>query len=164
MSWEIREGGAAEAASCMDVYVDAVRNGTAGHYTPAQALAWAPTEAVEDWLPPRLADGTTWIAWSATRAEGFLTVTPAGHLDFFFVRPEARASGLAAALYAHLMTWADAQGHDHLTTDASHLARSFLEKRGWRMIAGETAIRHGVALKRWRMDWQRPSETSGVAT
>lgn len=151
MSWMIREGAEADAAACMAVYVDAIRNGTASHYTPEQSLAWAPTEEIEDWLPPRLETGTTWIAWSDTRAEGFLTLTDDGHLDFFFVRPDARKSGLAAALYDCMMEETKAREQAQLTTYASHLARSFLEKRGWRVIEGETTTRHGVELKRWKM-------------
>ncbi|MDV7145370.1 GNAT family N-acetyltransferase [Tropicimonas sp. TH_r6] len=151
MSWEIRTGGAKDAAACMAVYVDAIRNGTAGHYTADQARAWAPTEEVEDWLPPRLDAGTTWIAWDGPRAEGFLTITADGHLDFFFVRTEARKNGLAEALYLQMLAQAEARGIGTLTTFASHLARSFLEKRGWTVIEGETALRHGVELKRWKM-------------
>ncbi|NDR56123.1 GNAT family N-acetyltransferase [Aliiruegeria sabulilitoris] len=157
MNWQIRDGSAADAVACMEVYVDAVRNGTGRHYSAAQAMAWAPTDNVEDWLPPRLAAGQTWIGWSDRRAEGFLTVTRDGHLDFFFVRPEARPEGLADALYERMMDWAETHDLAGLTTDASHLARSFLEKRGWRMIEGETTIRHGVSLKRWKMAWQRSS-------
>lgn len=155
MTWTLRTGGPADAATCHAVYVDAVRNGTAPHYTPEQAMAWAPSETVEDWLPPRLASGITWVADSGPRAEGFLTVTPSGHLDFFFVRPAARATGLSIALYDRMMGWAAETGHDRLTTHASHLARSFLEKRGWQIVDGETTIRHGVELKRWAMEWHR---------
>ncbi|SDK74692.1 GNAT family N-acetyltransferase [Aliiruegeria lutimaris] len=160
MTWQIRDGSAADAVACMAVYVDAVRNGTGRHYNAEQAKAWAPTEDVEDWLPPRLAAGRTWIGWSFERAEGFLTVTENGHLDFFFVRPEARPDGLAGALYERLVDWAEAHDLASLTTDASHLARSFLEKRGWRVTEGETTLRHGVALKRWKMAWQRGPKRS----
>ncbi len=157
MSWEIRAGGAADAAACMSVYVDAIRNGTAGHYSPEQAMAWAPTQDVEPWLAPRLEAGVTWIAWDDARAVGFLTFTSDGHLDFFFVRPEARQSGLAELLYQRMLTQSDAAGLETLTTFASHLARSFLEKRGWIVLEGETATRHGVDLKRWKMKLSRPA-------
>ena len=155
MNWTIREGTAADAPACHDVYGDAIRNGTAGRYTPEQARAWAPVEDTGEWLAPRLETGVTWIAVSPSRAEGFLTITPAGHLDLFFVRPEARASGLAVTLYERATDWAGARGLNRLTTDASHLARSFLEQRGWRVITGESVIRQGVAIERWQMSWNR---------
>lgn len=152
MNWIIREGSAADADACLDVYVDAIHNGTAGHYTRDQALAWAPPGASAEGLRASLEAGTTWIAVSATRAEGFLTVTSEGYLDFLFVRPDARAAGLTAALYVHLLDWARERNLNHLTTHASHLARSFLEKRGWQVIAGEAVERHGVVIERWKME------------
>lgn len=155
MTWTIRTAGAADAPACFAVYVDAIRGGTGGKYTRRQALAWAPEGDAGDWLAARLECGVTWIAVSERRAEGFLNVTPLGHLDLFFIRPEARASGLAAALHDRLMAWAQARALPRLTTDASHLARSFLEKHGWRVLGGESVERGGVALKRWKMEWCR---------
>ncbi len=153
MTWTVRDGGAADAPACHAVYVDAVRNGTAGHYTSAQARAWAPIDTVEDWMPPRLEDGTTWITETDDRAVGFLTVTEGGHLDLFFVRPEWRKQGVAATLYETMMDWARTRGLETMTTDASHLARSFLERRSWRVVVGETTVRSGIELKRWKMVW-----------
>lgn len=153
----IRPGGVADAAACHAVYVDAVRNGTAPHYSAREALAWAPSATLEDWMAPRLAAGITWVAQSGARAEGFLTVTPAGHLDFLFVRPEWRGTGLAAALYDRMADWAAAAGHDRLTVHASHLSRRFLARRGWQVVARESVARHGVDLVRWEMEWRRPA-------
>ncbi|PRY25951.1 GNAT family acetyltransferase [Aliiruegeria haliotis] len=156
MTWTVRRGGAADVEACHDVYYDAVRNGTSPHYSAEQAAAWAPSRKPEDWLEPRLAVGTTWIAESVDRAEGFLTVTDAGHLDFFFVRPQWRRSGLSSALYDQMQAWTDARGLTHLTTYASHLCRRFLERRGWVVLHGETALRNGVELTRWEMAKGRP--------
>ncbi len=152
MNWEIREGTPEDAPDCFAIYGDAIRNGTSGRYTPAQARAWAPPDDAGEWIAARLEAGVTWIGVTPTRAEGFLTVTTAGHLDLFFVRPEARASGLASALYDRMMDWAATRGLNHLTTHASHLARSFLEARGWKMIAGEAVERNGEVLERWSME------------
>lgn len=156
MSWTIREGSAADVDACHAVYFDAVRNGTSPLYTARQAHAWAPSPTPEDWLEPRLAVATTWIAVSETRAEGFLTVTDEGHLDFFFVRPEWRRSGLSPALYNRMTEWVYQRDLKQMTTYASHLCRRFLEKRGWRVVEGETALRHGVDLKRWKMECACP--------
>jgi putative acetyltransferase len=157
MTWTIRPGGAADARACHAAYVDAIRNGTAPLYTAEQAKAWAPADDVEDWMPARLENGITWIAERDGRAAGFLTFTPEAHLDFFFVRPEARSGGLAGALYDRMIAWAKAEGHRHLTTHANHLARSFLLRRGWRSVERETAIRRGVALDRRKMETDLPT-------
>ncbi|WP_068110435.1 GNAT family N-acetyltransferase [Tropicimonas marinistellae] len=160
MNWQIRLGSAADAAACHAIYVDAVRNGTAPLYTPEQARAWAPSDTLEDWMPPRLAAGVTWVAEDSGDAAGFLTVTPEGHLDFFFVRPPWHGSGIAAALYGEMSGWAATRGLSHMTTFASHLCRRFLEPRGWEVIAGETVQRNGQELERWKMEWHAPQARS----
>lgn len=158
-AYAIRTGTVTDAAACHAVYVDAVRNGTAPLYSAEEARAWAPSEQLEDWLPPRLQAGQTWIAEASGTVVGFLTVTPDGHLDLFFVRPGWRRSGLAAELYERMTAWAGARGIERMSTFASHLARRFLERRGWHVVSGETAIRNGVALKRWEMAWHPAATT-----
>ena len=82
---------------------------------------------------------------------GFLTAMPEGYLDFFYVRPAQRGTGVAAALYARFLDWTEARGQLVLTTHASHHARRFLEPRGWRVVEEEIVMRNGVPLSRWRM-------------
>ena len=59
--------------------------------------------------------------------------------------------GVASALYGAMLQDARAGGLDRLTTDASHLAQRFLERRGWRVTAPETVMRNGVPLERFGM-------------
>ena len=160
MTWYIRDGGTEDAEICHRVYVDAVRNGTAPHYSRAEALAWAPSGETGAWMAQRLAVGTSWVAERDARAQGFLTVTPDGHLDLFFVRPEWRRSGMADALYQAMMGWAGQRGITRMTTDASHLARAFLERRGWQALELERNLRNGVELHRWKMAWQQPANAA----
>ncbi len=151
MTWAIRDGSAVDAETCHAVYRDAVHNGTAPLYSAEQAEAWAPTGEPADWLGTRLADGRTWVADLDGEAIGFLTATHAGHLDLFFVRPEWRRRGVSSELYDHMIVWARANRLSKMTTFASHLAKRFLERRGWAVVEMETAIRNGVALDRWKM-------------
>lgn len=149
-SFRIRAINPADRAACGRVYLDAVRNGTDRHYTAEQARAWAPDDAARDW-GDRLFSGTTWVADGGGAVRGFLTMIEAGHLDLFFVEPGWRGAGVASALYESALHWARARGHRRLTTHASLLARSFLIRRGWQVIAEEEAARHGVMLTRFEM-------------
>ncbi len=141
-----------DSDACHDVYVDAVHNGTAPYYTAEQAHAWAPVLKHNGEWTPRLSAGKTWVAVSGSEVVGFITLTERGHLDFFFVRPAARGSGVATALYKTFLEQAKADGHERLTTHASHLARRFLEKRGWSVREEEDVVRNGVVLSRTLMD------------
>ena len=152
MTLKIRIYSDADRADCHDVYVDSVRNGTAPFYTAEQAHAWAPSLTDDEEWTGRLGTGTTWVAETEDGISGFITLTSDGHLDFFFVRPAARSAGTAQALYATMIEQAQSDGFDRLTTHASHLARRFLEKRGWEVVAEEDVVRNGVVLRRSRME------------
>ena len=141
-----------DGPACYAVYFDAVRNGTAPAYTAAQARAWAPSETNDGEWSHRLASGVTWVSEGDAGLLGFITLTQAGHLDLFFVRPTARPLGVAADLYDHMLDHVRNRGLTRLTTHASHLARRFLERRGWTVLDEETTIRHGVALTRFAME------------
>ena len=150
-AFSIRTWTPSDTKACIDIYVDAIRNGTRGIYTPEEAAAWAPEHADHAEWTARLASGRTWIAETGSGPQGFITLAPAGHLDLFFVRPAARPLGIADALYERLLTEARAQGLPAITTHASHLARRFLEKRGWEVESEERVLRHGVWLTRFTM-------------
>jgi putative acetyltransferase len=160
----IRDFDPADILVCVEIYRDAVLNGTAPHYTAREAAAWAPAGLDTSEWTIRLVEGATWIAATGEDAQGFITLAPRGHLDLFFVRPAARPLGTAALLYDRLLAAAREQGHPRLTTDASHLARRFLERRGWSVRQEERAMRNGIWLTRFRMtvDIQdRATETGG---
>lgn len=140
-----------DAETSYRVYFDSVRVGAASHYTEEQRRAWVPSESMEDWWTPRLIDGTAWVAEDETGLAGLIALRDDGHLDLFFVLSRARGAGAATALYDALMNEARARNLDQLTTDASHLARRFLERREWKLVAEETVTRSGVPLARFRM-------------
>lgn len=150
MTWVLRRFHAGDVAACGAVYFDAVRNGTAPHYTAEQAAAWAPSPAPEGWAD-LLAESDTWIVEAPGFCAGFLTLRADGHLEFFFVRPTWRGAGVSHALYRAALAHAKLRGHRKLTTHASLLARRFLERRGWQVTEEEEVERHGARLRRFAM-------------
>ena len=151
----LREAGPGDTAACFAIFRDAVLNG-ATLYSTDERRAWAPPEDDGARMTPRLAAGRTWIAETDGAPAGFLTAMPRGYLDFFYVRPGHHGTGLAAALYARFLAWAEETGQATLTTHASHHARRFLEPRGWSVVEKEIVLRNGVPLTRWRMALSRP--------
>jgi len=139
-----------DAAETYEIFRDAVRIGAAPSYTEAQRRAWVPSDTMEDGWPGRILGGTTWVAQNGGRLAGFLTCTDA-YLDLFFVRPEARRGATAPALYDRMIQAARDAGRTRLTTHASHLARRFLERRGWHVVGREEVERNGECLTRFAM-------------
>lgn len=154
MTVVLRRLAADEIAICHAIYLDAIHNGTALHYSAEQRAAWAPRGPVPAEWTGRMTDGAvTWLAECGDGdkgAVGFATLR-GGYLDFLYVRPDARDTGAAGLLYSAALAYARAEGHRQMTTHASHLARRFLARRGWHVVAPETVVRNGVAIERFEM-------------
>ena len=157
MTWTLRPFRETDAQGCVAVFLDAVHNGTAPHYTAEEREAWAPRNQDHDYgdWTDRVASGKTFVAEEGTRLLGFATLAEedpeTGHLDFLYVRSDARNLGVSAALHDQIVDTAQSLGYKSLTTNASHLARSFLEKRGWDVTTKEVTLRNGLQLTRFQM-------------
>ncbi|WP_039020163.1 GNAT family N-acetyltransferase [Halocynthiibacter namhaensis] len=137
-----------------DVYYDAVHNGAARAYTPAQRAAWAPLDGFRPETPDKMLDMVAIVAENPDqpgRLEGFFAMERNGHLDLAFVRSCWMGRGLAQNLYDQLYEWARGADLTRLHTEASHLARPFFERNGWQVDAPETITRDGVEIQRFRM-------------
>jgi putative acetyltransferase len=148
----IRRVRSGEERATYDVYRDSVRLGAGRGYTLAERLAWVPSDDMEDWWPERIAASPTWVADRSGTLVGVLTFREDGYLDLFFVVPQAQGDGTAVALYDAMIDHARSLGLTHLTTHASHLARRFLERRGWKITQSEEVDRNGVTLLRFGME------------
>jgi len=134
----------------------AVHEGAARHYSAEERRAWAPApEPPADWERRLLATHTT-VAQIRGQPVGFTSLGPDGFLDLFYVAPRWMGRGVADRLHAGLLETAHARSMPLLWTEASHLARSFLSRHGWRTTARQSVIRNGVALTNFRMERPLP--------
>jgi putative acetyltransferase len=153
MTLTVRPYRAQDCAACWAVFHRAVQIGAQTHYTQAQRNAWSPHQP--EATPQRCATlgrNTTLVACTDGALIGFMSLEPTGHLDLAFVDPDHAGRGVARALHDRLVTTAIGLGLTRLTADASHLARPFLSRQGWRVITPETIRRNGVELERFKMD------------
>ncbi|MDT8345626.1 MAG: GNAT family N-acetyltransferase, partial [Thermohalobaculum sp.] len=154
----IRAFAPGDAADCHRVFWRAVHEGAVAAYSTAERAAWAPDpDPPPDW-GSRLGDGITLVAIRKAAIRGFMTLGHDGHLDLAYVLPEERGQGTADALLAALEAAARARGLHWLTTEASLVARPFLERHGWCGASRQSVIRNGVALTNFRM--HKPLGTS----
>ncbi|MCA8882047.1 MAG: GNAT family N-acetyltransferase [Rhodobacteraceae bacterium] len=150
--FRIRPFRAEDALPLRALYYRAVQEGAARFYDQRQRDAWARApEMPPDWRD-RLGREITLVAEDARGPVGFMTLGHDGHLDLAFVAPEAMGTGIAAALHDRLLVEAEARGIAHLTTEASHLARRFFLRQGWREIAEQQVDLGGVRLTNFRME------------
>lgn len=138
----IRPYRADDAPVLANVFDRAVREGAAGAYDAEQRAAWAGAiDAPPDWSR-RLCEEITVVAERAGQVTGFMTLGRDGFLDLAFVLPEAMGTGVAPALHDRILVEAEARRLVRLTTEASHIARRFFIKQGWREL-GEVQVHLG---------------------
>lgn len=148
----VRPFNLADAAPCRAVFYEAVHEGAAAFYTPQERAAWAPSPDVPDQWADRLADQITFVGESADGIEGFFTLNHDGHVDLAFVRPRNMGTGLAGRLYDACFAAPNARGLTRAYTEASHLARPFFQRRGWRVIRQQQVERFGTYLTNFQME------------
>ena len=140
-----------DRAACALVFYRAVREGTAAFYNQAQREAWAPSPE-PDWSEPcKLERQWCWVAERGGRIVGFMSLEPSGYLDMAFVLPEEMGRGTAVALYAALLAKARDAGLERMTVIASHLARRFFARRGWRVDRAEDLLADGQVYEVFHM-------------
>jgi len=135
------------------IIYDAVHRGAVNHYSEEERRAWVPgRDVLSDGWEARLLAAHTTVAEVDGKPVGFTSLGDDGYLDLLYVAPDWMGRGVADRLHAALLETARAQGMEVISTEASHLARSFLSRHGWRTTARQSVIRHGVALTNFRME------------
>ncbi|GAA3870774.1 GNAT family N-acetyltransferase [Celeribacter arenosi] len=148
----LRELTLSDGPRCYAILHRTVLGGTGAFYTEAQRNAWAPqTPRDLDGFSRRLVAGFAIGATKWGRLVGFFTMGHDGHIDFAYVALEEMGKGTARRLYDACEAEARKLGLAEMTTEASHLARRFFEKRGWVVVARQTVIRDSVGIENFRM-------------
>lgn len=141
-----------DAGPLFAVFYRAVHAGTQAFYSEDERNAWAPSAKPGSMWVPRLAEQLTLVAEQDDgTAVGFMTMGDEGYLDYAYVAPEVMGTGVANALHASLLEHARHRGLTRLETEASHLARRFFLKHGWRDEGEQQVERLGVAITNFRM-------------
>lgn len=152
MIW-VRDLQAGDIPALADIFYAAVREGTAPAYTQAERQAWAAERPSDTSWAKRLDGLLTVVAEQAGEVVGFMSARAAdGYLDLAFVAPQVRRTGVAPQLYAVLENRLRAQGPTRLHTRASHMAKPFFERAGWRVVAPNSVRRGGQILHNWQME------------
>ena len=151
LSLAIRRYRPEDRAACARVFYRAVREGSAAFYDRAQREAWAPSPEPDLTEPDKLGAQLCWVAERGPGVVGFMSLESSGYLDMAFVLPEEMGRGTAVALYAALLAKARDAGLERMTVIASHLARRFFARRGWRVDRTEDLHADGQVYEVFHM-------------
>lgn len=140
-----------DADGVAHVFHDAVMIGTRGHYDEAQRRAWAGGRPDPERWRRRLDPLRTLVAEEWGRVVGFMALAGDGLLDLAFVAPSHHGRGVGRRLHDRIEGEARRMGLSRLRTEASHAARPFFLRRGWRHVASQSVEINGVSLENHRM-------------
>jgi putative acetyltransferase len=142
-----------DAADVADVFYRSAREVALSDYTPEQVKAWVPKRWDAEHEHKRSGDGRLVLVAEGESGHviAFIDLEPDGHIDRLYCAPEAAGRGIAARLYSRMEDAARADGITRLFTEASELARRFLERRGFAVLERQDKILRGVAIHNYVM-------------
>ena len=151
-SLRVREFEDVDIGATAQVFFDAVRLGAADYYDDRQRAARAEKVPDADDWHERLLSQQTFVAELEARVAGFMTLDVDGHIDLAFVALTLIGKGVARALYQRIEAEASRLGIERLDTEASHMARRFLERQGWSVVRQQSVEMGDVSLTNFLME------------
>jgi putative acetyltransferase len=136
---------------------DSVRNGES-RYSEQQRAAWVPVRrSGEEWAA-RLQRQDIVVAEQDGKAVGFVSLAEGGYVDFAYIRPEARHTGLFRQLLSQIVERAIAKGEPLLWTHASLMAEPAFANLGFTIRKRERVHIGDEALDRCEMEKFLPTD------
>ena len=152
MSHEIRPYQSADLAELTALVHAAVHAIDDGLYSAAQREAWAPSPPDPARWTERFEAIAPVVATVGGSIAGMMAMTGDGHIDMAYVHPQQQSRGIARALHVHVEAIARAERLGRLTTFASHAAKPFFERCGYRAVRATRIERMDQVLGNWMMD------------
>ncbi len=148
----IRNYCAGDAPEIVRLFFETVRSVNRAHYSEEQVEAWVPDVPDPEEWHSRMNARQTLVAEEGGEVVGFAELERDGHLDMLYLREDAVGRGVGQRLYEAVEREARGQGSGRIFTEASITARPFFERRGFRVVRGQTVSRRGVELTNFAME------------
>lgn len=147
----IRKYQASDCAELAELFYTTVHTANAKDYSKEQLDAWAPlTRNLKEWNRS-FEKHISFVAVENKQIVGFGDIDKTGYLDRLFVRPDYQRMGIGTAICNKL----EEAVQGNVFTHASITAKPFFEKRGYKVIKGQTVKRRGVLLTNFVMEYRR---------
>lgn len=145
-----------DCGSMAELFYETVHSVNAADYTKEQLDAWATGNVDLTAWDKSFLEHFTIVAEETgddgKRIVGFGDIDSTGYLDRLYVRKDRQRRGIASAICGELENAADAA---KITTHASITARSFFQKRGYRVVREQQVERGGILLTNYVMEKYR---------
>ncbi len=151
MNYVLRWGEPSDHATLADIMFDAVRNGPS-QYSEQQRAAWVPIRRDGQAWNDRLATQNIIVGERDGRAMGFMTLAHGGYVDFAYIRPSARRTGLFRQMFERLEEQARLKGVSLLWVHASLAAQPAFATVGFEIRKYEEVALGSERLARFEME------------
>ncbi|MEP0073167.1 MAG: GNAT family N-acetyltransferase [Marinomonas sp.] len=141
-----------KAREVTDLFHESVHAIDSSLYSLEQKEAWSPTPIDYERWAERLNMKKPFIAFINGRVAGFIELDSDGHIDCAYTHPDFQGKGVASALYEYLLVEARTKNINCLYVEASLVARSFFEHRGFFVVKQNEEQRNGIALVNFLME------------
>ena len=146
---EIREYKSSDCNEIADLFYNTVHFINAKDYTEDQLNVWATGNINIDKWNESFLNNYTVVVEEDGIIIGFGDINNEGYLDRLYVHKDYQSIGVATAICDILEKKYEVE---RITTHASITAKSFFEKRGYRVIKKQFVERHGVRLINYIME------------
>lgn len=149
---EIQAYSADNAREIADLFHQSVHSIAPSLYSSEQKEAWAPSPVDYERWAERLTVTKPFIAVIEGRVAGFIELDADGHIDCTYTHPNFQGRGVASSLHEYLVAEASAKHIKRLYLEASLVAKSFFEHRGFSIVKKNEVQRNGVTLINFSME------------
>lgn len=153
---EIRDYNRADLAEIIRLFHNTVHKVNIKDYTQEQVDVWAPESIDQSKWDESLSEHHTFVVVQDSIIIGFGDIDDSGYLDRLYVHHDYQRQGVATLLCDYLESVVD-KGVT-IITHASITAKSFFEKRGYRVVKEQLVARNGISLKNYIMELRSPEK------
>lgn len=157
---EIRAFKPEDCKAMRRLFYETVHAVNAADYTKEQLDAWTSGQESEAEWTESFLKNTTLVALMENQLVGFADMEKGGYLNRLYVHKDFQGRSVASALCDRLEQEADAQ---IITTHASVTAKTFFEKRGYKLVRQQQVQRRGVLLTNFVMELQKSGKIQAMA-
>ena len=122
-------------------------------YSTSQKQAWIGNHSDEFWQH-RFEKTLPFMAVIGDRVVGFIEFgfdDGIGEIDCFYIEPKFQQQGVVQALFEKVLEVAKLNDIKEIRVFASHIAKPFFAKQGFKVIRENSVVRSNVTLENWLM-------------
>ena len=122
-------------------------------YSTSQKQAWIGNHSDEFWQH-RFEKTLPFMAVIGDRVVGFIEFgfdDGIGEIDCFYIEPKFQQQGVGQALFEKVLEVAKLNDIKEIRVFASHIAKPFFAKQGFKVIRENSVVRSNVTLENWLM-------------